>query len=61
MEEEAKYGNGEHAKVEDKLTYSPASRDKDFSSETVSRENFFLIGANTKYGRAIKVNTRYIT
>ena len=61
MEEEAKHGNGEHAEVEDKLTYSPASRDKDFSSETVSREKFFLIGANTKYGRAIKVNTRYIT
>ena len=61
MEEEAKNGNGEHAEVEDELTYSPASRDKGFSSETVSRENFFLIGANTIYGRAIKVNTRYIT
>ena len=61
MEEEAKNSNGEHAEVEDELTYSPASREKGFSSETVSRENFFLIGANTKYGRAIKVNTRYIT
>ena len=44
--------------VEVEVTYS-SSGDEDFASETVSRENLFLIGANTKYGRAVRVNTRH--
>ena len=61
VEEGAKNDNGEHAEVEDEVTYSSSSGDEDFASETASRENFFLIGANTKYGRAVRFNTRYIT
>ena len=60
MEEEAKNDNGEHAEVEDEVTYS-SSGNEDFASETVPTENFFLTGANTKYGRAVRINTRYIT
>ena len=61
MEEEAKNDNSEYAEVGDEVTYSSSSGDEDFASETVFRENFFLIGASTKYGRAVRVNTRYIT
>ena len=59
-EEEAKNYNGGHAEVEDEVSYL-SSGDEDFASETVSIENSFLIRANTKYGRAGRVNTRYIT
>ena len=34
---------------------------EDFASEAISRENLFLIRANTKYGQAVRVNARYIT
>ena len=37
------------------------SEDEDFASEVISRESLFLIEANTKYGQAVRVNSRYIT
>ena len=36
------------------------SEDEDFASEVISRESLFLIEANTKYGQAVRVNSRYI-
>ena len=48
MKEEVSNENGKHAEVEDKVFKFSLSRDEDFGSETISRENFFLIGANTK-------------
>ena len=57
MDEEAKNDNGEYAEVEDEVTFSLSSGDEDFAGEIVCTENFFLIGANTKYDRAIRVNT----
>ena len=53
--------NGEYAEVEDEVTYSSSLGDGDFASERIPRENLFLVGANTIYGRAVKVNIRYIT
>ena len=41
--------------------YIYISRDEKFASESISREKLFLIGANTKYSRAARVNSRYIT
>ena len=61
MEEEVSHGNGEYAEVEDEVTYSSSLGDGDFASERIPRENLFLVGANTIYGRAVKVNIRYIT
>ena len=61
MEEQISHENGEHAEVEDEVAYSPLSGDEDFACERISGENFFLIGANTKYNRAVRVNIRYIT
>ena len=60
MKEEVGNENGDHAEAQDKVTYFLLSRDEDFASETISRENLFLIGANTKYGPAFRVNSRYI-
>ena len=60
MKEEVGNENGEHAEAQDKVTYFLLSRDEDFASETISRENLFLIGANTKYGRTVRVSSRYI-
>ena len=57
MDEKAKNDNGEYAEVEDEVTFSLSSGDEDFAGEIVSRENFFLIGANTKYDQTIRVNT----
>ena len=50
MTEEVRKENGKHAEAEDEVVYLSLSRDEDFASEKISRENFFLIGANTKYG-----------
>ena len=61
MKEEVNNENGEHAEAQDKVIYLLLSRDEDFARETISKENFVLTGANTKYGRAVKVNTRYIS
>ena len=47
MEKEAKTDNGGHAEGEGEVTYSSSSGDEDFASETVSRENLFLIEGNT--------------
>ena len=47
--------------AEDEVTNLLLSGDKNFASEIISRENFFLIGTNIKYGRAATVNCRYIT
>ena len=60
MKEEVSNENGEHAEAWDKATYLLMSRYEDFISKTVSRENFFLIGANTKYGQAVRVNSTNI-
>ena len=46
MEEEVRNDNGEHAEVEDEVTYSSLSEDEDSASETISIENFFLIRAH---------------
>ena len=61
MKEEVNNENGEHAEAQDKVIYFLLSRDEDFASETISKENFVLTGANTKYGRAVRINTRYIS
>ena len=61
MKEEVSNENGEHAKVQDEVTYLSLSGDNDFASETISTENLFLIATNTKYGRAVRVNSRYLT
>ena len=61
MKEEVNNENGEHAEVLNKVTYLSLSGDKDFASEAISRENFFLIGANTKHDQTVRVNSRYIT
>ena len=61
MKEEVSNENGEHAEGLDEFTYLLLPRDEDFASELISRENFFLIGANTKYCQAVRVTSRYIT
>ena len=43
MKEEVSNENGEHAEAQDKVTYLLLSRDENFASETISKENFFLI------------------
>ena len=60
MKEEVSNENGEHAEAQDKVTYFLLSRDEDFDSKTIFRENLFLIGANTKYGRTVRVSSRCI-
>ena len=50
MKEEVQKENGKHVEAEDEVVYLSLSRDEDFASEKICRENFFLIGANTKYG-----------
>ena len=61
MKEEVSNENGEHAKAQDEVTYLSLSGDDDFARETNSSENLFLIAANTKYDRAVMVNSRYLT
>ena len=61
MEVKVSNEKGEHAETEDEVTYLWLSRDEEFASESISREKLFLIGANTKYSRAVRVNSRYIT
>ena len=61
MNEEVSNEKGEHAEGLDDFTYLLLSRDEDFTSELISRENFFLIGTNTKYCQAVRVTSRYIT
>ena len=53
MKEKVSNENGEHAEAQDKVTFLLLSRDDDFVSETISR-------ANTKYGRVVRVNSRYV-
>ena len=60
MKDEVSNENDEHAEPQGKVTYLLVSKDKDFASKSISRENFFLIGANTKYRPAVRVNSRYI-
>ena len=60
MEEEVSNKYGEYPEAEDAVTYMLLSGDEDFPNEKFSRI-FFLVGANTKYGRAVRVNSRYIT
>ena len=36
------------------------SRGEYFAGETISRESFFLIRPNTKYGQAVRGNSRCI-
>ena len=60
-EEVSNENDGEHAEAKVEVTYLQLSENEDFASETISRENLFLIGANTKYGQAVMVNSRYIT
>ena len=60
VKEQVSNENGKHAEAPDKATYLLLSRDEDFATETISREKFFLIGANTKYDRVVRVNNRYI-
>ena len=50
MKEEVTNENGKLAEAEDEVTYLQLSGDEDFASEAIFRENFLLIGANTKYG-----------
>ena len=47
--------------IEYGVRYSPSSGDEDFASQRISRVNFFLIRANTKFSRAVGVNIRRIT
>ena len=61
MKDEVNNENGEHADGLDEFTYLLLSRDEDFASELIFRENFFLIGANTKYCQAVRVTSRCIT
>ena len=61
MKEEVSNENGEHAEAQDEVTYLLLSRDEDFAGELIFRENFFLIGANTKYCQAVRVTSRNIT
>ena len=56
VKEEVNNENGKKAEAEDEVTYLSLSGDEDFASEAIVRENFLLIGANTKYGRAVRVN-----
>ena len=48
MKEEISNENSEHTEAQDEVTYLLLSIDEDCTSELTSRENFFLIGANTK-------------
>ena len=59
MEEEVSNKYGEYPEAEDAVTYILLSGDEDLFNEKFSR--FFLVGANTKYGRAVRVNSRYMT
>ena len=61
MKEEVSNENGEHGEGLDEFTFWLLSRDEDFASELISRENLFLIGASTKYCQAVRVTSRYIT
>ena len=45
---------------QDEVTYLLLSRDEEFASELISRENFFLIRANTKYCQVVRVTGRNI-
>ena len=56
MKEKVSNENGRLAEAEDEVTYLSLSGDEDFASEAIVRENFLLIGANAKYGRAVRVN-----
>ena len=47
-----KMGNKEY-----EVTHS-SSGDEDLASERISRVNFFLLGANTKYGQAVTINIK---
>ena len=60
-EEVSNENNGEHAEAKVEVTYLSLYEDEDFASETISRENLFFIGVNTKYGHAVRFNSRYIT
>ena len=60
MKDEVSNENDEHAEPQGKVTYLLVSKDKDFASKSISRENFFLIGANTKYRPAVRVSSRCI-
>ena len=42
MKEEVSNENGEHVEAQDKVSHLLLSRDEDFASETIFRENFFL-------------------
>ena len=53
MKEEVSNENSEHAEAQDEVNYLPLHGDEHFASKTISRENFFLIGVNTKYGRLL--------
>ena len=61
MKEEVSNENSKHVEAQDEVTYLLLYRDEDFASKTISRENLFLTGANTKYDRAVRVTSRYIT
>ena len=43
---------------QDEVTYLLLSRDEEFASELISRENFFLIRANTTYCQVVRVTSR---
>ena len=60
-EEVSNENDGEHAKAKVEFTYLQLSENEDFASETIFTKNLFLIGANTTYGQAVMVNSRYIT
>ena len=61
MKEEISNENSEYTEAQDEITYLLLSIDEDCASESISRENFFLIGANTKYCQAVSVTSRNIT
>ena len=60
-EEVSNENDGEYAEVKVEVTYLQLCENEDFASETISRENLFLIGANTKCSQAVMVNSRCIT
>ena len=47
--------------AQEEVNYLLLSRDEDFASKLISRENFLLIEANTKYCQVVLVTSRYTT
>ena len=58
MDEKIDCGDdGEHAEVKTEITYFSLLENKDFASKTISRENLFLLGANSKYRQVVRLKS----